>query len=192
MKKMVVVLTVVMVLAGLILASAYTVFQPAIARNQAQALSDSLASLFQGTEKLTFDRLKTDKMEIYSAMSGAGKLAGYAVRVVGSGYGGPIQMLVGVSPDLKTIVGLQVVENIETPGLGGRITEDAFRNQFQGLDPAKEITYVKNQQPDKNKNQIEAITGSTISSRAVTTALSGTLEEALAVIKEVGASTAAK
>ncbi len=186
MRKMVVVLTIVMVLAGLVLASAYTLFQPAIARNQAQALSDSLASLFPSSGKLTFDRLKTDKMEIYAAKSTGGDLVGYAVRVVGSGYGGPIQMLVGLTPELNKIAGLQVVENVETPGLGSRITEDPFRSQFQGLDPSKAISYVKNQQPDKTKNQIEAITGSTISTRAVTTALSSTLSEAVAVIKETG------
>lgn len=188
MRKMVVVLTVVMVLAGLVLASAYTLFQPQIARNQAQALSDSLASLFPGDEKLTFSKLTSDKMEIYAASSSSGDLAGYAVRVVGSGYGGPIQMLVGVTPDLGRIVGLQVVENVETPGLGSRITEDSFRGQFQGLDPSKEITYVKNQTPDRQKNQIEALSGSTITTRAVTGALSDTLAKALSVIKEVDTS----
>lgn len=188
MRKMIVVLTIVMVLAGLVLASAYTIFQPQIAKNQAQALSQSLASLFPSGEKLSFKKLNTDKMEIYAATSSGGDLVGYAVRVVGSGYGGPIQMLAGLSPDLKKIVGLQVVENVETPGLGSRITEDSFRSQFDGLDPSREITYVKNQQPDKQKNQIEALSGSTITTRAVTGALSDTLSKALSVIRETAGS----
>ena len=191
MRKMVVVLTIVMVLAGLVLASAYTLFQPQIAKNQAQALSESLASLFPGNEKLTFSKLNTDKMEIYAAKNASGELAGYAVRVVGSGYGGPIQMLVGIDPKLGKIVGLQVVENVETPGLGSRITDKSFRSQFEGLDPTKAIDYVKNQQPDKQKNQIEALSGSTITTRAVTSALSETLAKALAAIKEAGGTVSA-
>jgi RnfABCDGE-type electron transport complex G subunit len=189
MKKMIIVLTIVMVVAGLVLASSYAVFEPQIEKNQKQALQASLEALFQGSGKLTFTKLDTGATDIYAGKTANGTLAGYAVRVTGSGYGGEIQMLVGVSPDLKTIAGFQVVDNVETPGLGSRITEDWFRNQFKGLDPSKTITYIKNAKPDAQKNQIEAISGSTISTRAVTTALSETLQKALpSIIKASGSS----
>ena len=189
MKKMVIVLTVVMLIAGLVLALSYSAFQPRIAANQAQALQESLAALFQGSGKLTFTKLPIDEPTIYVGKGADGKTIGYAVRVSGSGYGGEIQMLIGVSTDLKKISGMQVVENVETPGLGGRITEDWFRKQFVGLNPDKQIDYVKNVKPDPAKNEIEAITGSTISTRAVTTALSKTLQQALpAILKADGVS----
>lgn len=184
MKKMILVLTIVMVVSGLVLAASYTLFLPRITLNQKKALDDSLNTLFSG-DSLSFSLLDTDGTEIYKAVADDGTLVGYAVGVTGAGYGGPIKMLAGLTPDLKRISGLQIVENVETPGLGSRIADVSFRDQFRDLDPAEEITFIKNGVADKAKNQIDALTGSTISTQAVTKALSGSLKDVIGEIKRM-------
>ena len=74
--------------------------------------------------------------------------------------------MIGLTPGLKRITGLEILEQVETPGLGGRISEDSFLNQFKGISTEPQVNYVKNKKPEK-PNEIRAITGATISSRSV-------------------------
>ena len=62
-----------------------------------------------------------------------GRIASYAVPVAGQGFWAPIRGVVGVSADLKTITGISFYDQTETPGLGARIVESSFREQFEGL-----------------------------------------------------------
>lgn len=185
MKRMIIVLTVVMVLSGLILAVADSLFQPQIQANKQKALETSLSALFQSAKGAKFQRLPTNKMEIYKGTDASGKLLGYAVGVTTNGYGGPIDLLVGVAPSLDKIEGMEVISDSETPGMGARIADKWFRNQFNGLDPLETVTYVKNEKPDTAKNQIEAISGATISTKAVLAGVNSTLGKAVSLIKEI-------
>jgi Na+-transporting NADH:ubiquinone oxidoreductase subunit C len=58
---------------------------------------------------------------------------GFAFAATGPGFWGPIYGMVGISPDGERLIGLNFYEHNETPGLGGRITEDAFKMQFAGM-----------------------------------------------------------
>ena len=106
------------------------------------------------------------------------------MRVTTTGYGGEIRLLVGVSPDLSSIAGMEVVQQVETPGLGAKITEEDFRSQFEGLDPTESIDYVKNAEPDQEENEIQAISGSTISTEAVVEGINNDVGRALQVLNE--------
>lgn len=88
------------------------------------------------------------------------KLVGMAVKTSGEGYNGPIILMVGFLPN-GNIYNICVVEQNETEGLGTRINEPAFKNQFKGKNPAHFRTKVK-----KDGGQVDAITSATISSRA--------------------------
>ena len=105
------------------------------------------------------------------------------MRVETQGYGGTITLLVGLSEDLETIIGIEVVEHVETPGLGGEITTGEFQRQFAGLDADEPVSYVKNVEPDPDANEIQAISGATITSRAITSGINRTLDEAIDVIE---------
>ena len=88
---------------------------------------------------------------------------GYAVEVVPTGFGGTITMLVGVSFEGE-VLGIAVVSQTETAGLGAIVAADnqagqSFRNQFVGLSGSLAVT--------KDGGSIDAITGATITSRAV-------------------------
>jgi electron transport complex protein RnfG len=188
MRKMIVTLTTVMVLSGLVLAGTFTGLSPMIEANRVAALNESLAAIFAGpdlpAEDLSFEQVESDAPTIYRGTNAAGALLGYAVRVETQGYGGAITLLVGLSPDLSTIMGIEVVEQVETPGLGGNITTDSFKEQFAGLDAGEAVSYVKNVEPDPDRNEIQAISGATITSRAVVSGINTTLGEAIETIEE--------
>ena len=84
--------------------------------------------------------------------------------------------MVGLTPDLEKITGVAVLEQAETPGLGGRIAEKGFQDQFKGIvtDPA--VGWVKNKAPEKDTD-IQAVTGATISSRSVVTIINRSIAE---------------
>ena len=92
-----------------------------------------------------------------------GKEAGYVVKAVTTkGYGGNIDMLVGFSDDFS-VLGISFAGDFsETPGLGTRVKEKAFINKFIGK---KDIEIVTGQA--NGENEVDAVTGATISSRAV-------------------------
>jgi len=184
MKKMILVLGLVTLISGVVLAGIYTGLIPRIEANQQAALERSLSALFEGAEEPQFETLDTEGPAIYRAESSAGDLLGYAVRVTTTGYGGEIRLLVGINPDLSSIAGLEVVQQVETPGLGARITEEDFRAQFEGLDPTETVSYIKNEEPDPEENEVQAISGATISSEAVVDGVNSDVGRAIEILRE--------
>ena len=99
---------------------------------------------------------------------------GYVVSTVCSeGYGGDVSVMVGITKDL-TVNQVKIMSMSETPGLGAKASEPEFIRQYDGL--AAGITVVKNTAPADN--QIEAISGATITSKAVTKAVNTALQAA--------------
>lgn len=147
---------------------------PIIERNHEAALRQAiLAVLPPGAERFeTID--ENDK--IYRGLNGNGETVGYAFAAEGGGYQGIIKMMIGVSPDMQNLTGIIILENLETPGLGAKITSDEFRSQFKNLSLQEPAAYILNKPPEK-PNQIQAITGATISSRAVVNILNKTVRQ---------------
>ena len=100
---------------------------------------------------------------------------GYAFIAVGKGYGGEINTFVGIDKDF-TIKQITVISNSETPGLGAKITESFFTDQFKGL-RSSDVKL------NKDGGKIDAITGATISSRAVTDSVRQELDKNIEIIK---------
>ena len=91
-----------------------------------------------------------------------GNTVGCAINVAPVGFGGPIAIKVGF--DSKGVIwNTKVLSQAETPGLGAKCVEPAFSDQFKGFDPAAGKLSVK-----KDGGDIDAITASTITSRAYT------------------------
>ena len=101
---------------------------------------------------------------------------GYAFLAVGRGYGGTITILVGLENE-TTIKGIAVVSHSETPGLGARITESSFVDEFAGLNISEAAV-------KRDGGQIDALTGATISSRAVADAVRTTAMEKIESLEE--------
>jgi electron transport complex protein RnfG len=93
------------------------------------------------------------------------------VAVAPGGYAGPIEVLVGVDT-AGVVTGVEIVKHAETPGLGSKITTPLFKGQFVG----KSVKDPANWSVMKDGGPFKQITGATISSRAVTTAIATGLE----------------
>ena len=133
-----------------------------------EAIISQLKSIFPDIEDYNF---RSDYYEIYSG----GVINGFAFIAKGRGYGGDISILVGINTDF-TIKKISIIANTETPGLGTKISENFFIDQFAGLS-SHEISLAK------DGGKIDAITGATISSRAVVDAVKSELETMVEIIK---------
>jgi len=101
-----------------------------------------------------------DSLEIYPAKKD-GEIVGYAVNTyTNKGFSGNINLMAGFRPD-GTIINISVLEQKETPGLGTKMTEPKFKDQFNGKNLSGFFLKVK-----KDGGQVDAITAATISSRA--------------------------
>ena len=87
-----------------------------------------------------------------------------------------------VDEGVSELLGIEVIESSETPGLGAKINEDSFKGQFRGLGILAPIQYTKGDVVAKN--QIKAITGATISSKAVVNIINKRIDELRKVIAE--------
>jgi electron transport complex protein RnfG len=171
------ILGVICLAATLVLAVTYEVTKPKIAEQLKTEEQAALKSIMPSAD--SFIEKSLDGIEYFEALKDKA-VVGYCVRVVGNGYNGYIRMIVGV--DLNgTIEGVVVLEHSETPGLGARINEIRpgesqpwFLKQFKGK-PAGNIAI---------KKDIDAITGATISSRAVTDAIRKTVDDLLNKLKK--------
>lgn len=100
-------------------------------------------------------------------------IQGYAFPVGGPGFWGPIQGMVGITPDATKVLGIAFFKHSETPGLGGRITETWFLDQFKDLplypiEGNQNIFYLGGPAgTGKAANELDAITGATNTSSAV-------------------------
>jgi Na+-transporting NADH:ubiquinone oxidoreductase subunit C len=108
-------------------------------------------------------------------------IQGYAFPVGGPGFWGPIQGMVGVDPHATKILGIAFYKHTETPGLGGRITEDWFANQFKDLplhpiEGDQKIFYLQPTGTGGAVNELDAITGATNTSSAVEAFLNDELD----------------
>ena len=89
-----------------------------------------------------------------------GNTIGCAINVAPVGFGGPISIKVGFDAN-GVICNTKVLSQAETPGLGAKCVEPAFSDQFKGFDPSAKKLSVK-----KDGGDVDAITASTITSRA--------------------------
>lgn len=121
---------------------------------------------------------------VYRGYDDEGKPIGYAFPIGGKGFWGRIEALLALNNDLTEITGIVFTRNVETPGLGARITEKWFRDQFQGIElPAKrekgKYVVVAKKDPQK-KHHVDAITGATMTSTLVEEFLNNDIRRILA------------
>ena len=130
-------------------------------------------------------RIELRGKTFYVAYASDGEtITGYAFPVGGAGFWGPISGMVAVDPEGSKLLGLAFYKHSETPGLGARMTEDWFTNQFKGLpltpiEGDRKIFYLKPSGSKEKTTELDAITGATGTSRAVETFLNQELDNFL-------------
>ena len=129
--------------------------------------ADTERAIFQvHPDAKDYTKVESVSFELYQVFDETKNSLGYALPWEGNGFQGKIRMMVGVTGDLTTITAIEVLEQVETPGLGTKVTEDPFRGQFSGLHAEPQVDWVKGVPPTR-ENEIQTITGATISSKAI-------------------------
>ncbi|MCK4755377.1 RnfABCDGE type electron transport complex subunit G [candidate division WOR-3 bacterium] len=157
-KNMVLTLLIVAIVCSVVLSFVYSYTEPRIAETQAQLTLGGLKQVINAQE---FVEIIPDTL--WNAVDSSGILTGIVFRVFPQGYGGPIPITVGLDLNGK-ITGVRIASAAEglkeTPGLGVKITEPEFKDQF--IDKCAPEAQLKS-----DGGEIDAITAATISSRAV-------------------------
>ena len=116
----------------------------------------------------------------YYEFSQNGIRSGYVFPVSAKGLWSTIKLLVAIDPDFSNYLGIKIISQGETPGLGARITEHWFQEQFTGKRFHHGDKFIKLQMIEESEDpkvdQVSQITGATVSSKAVITAIQDELE----------------
>jgi len=169
MKKMgyiILVLTIIGILSGGILTWVNKWAIPHIAQNKLDATEKAI--FLVQPESKRFDLVEEGDFSIYHIFGEDDAPLGYVLVHAGHGFQSEITLVVGLNEDRSMITGIEILEHHETPGLGSLIKEGRFINQFRNLSAKQDIFLVK-VEPEIGKNQVQAITGATISCQAVVT-----------------------
>ncbi len=122
-------------------------------------------------ELLSADIDEKQVSALAEAKNEAGETIGYIAETNARGYGGAVNIMLAIGTNQK-LVGLRIMDNSETAGLGKKVEGESFRSQFKDLDATKRYTA----RSVEGKEQIDAISGATISSNAVAEAINVALD----------------
>ena len=154
MAQLVLVLFAICAVTALLLGLVNMITAPAIAANTEKKTAEAKAAVLAAE---TYDPVEyTGDTMVKNIWKADDK--GYVVEVTPSGFGGNLDVMVGVDND-GVCTGVSIISHAETSGLGANATKESFRDQFVGKSGTVAVT--------KDGGEINALTGATITSRAV-------------------------
>ncbi len=163
---------------------------PRIKKNQAFKLNTRILAALgipytkDTVEKKFLDNIEEKEIEsksFYVSQDGS-----IAFEITGSGLWGKISGVLAVSPpDLKTIKGITITHQEETPGLGGRITENEFLNRFKGKKLLPALTILPASKKAVGENEVDGITGATLTGKAFETILNTEAKKYLPLLRRI-------
>ncbi len=171
--NMILSLTIISIAMAIALGFVYEKTKNPIAKGQQAKITSAIAEVlpaFDNDPTKEMTQVEGEDLIVYKATKG-GQWVGSAVKTYSpKGFAGKIVLMVGFLPD-GTINNISVVDQKETPGLGTKMTEPKFKNQFNQKNPNSYKITVK-----KDGGDVDAITASTISSRAFCDAVNRAFE----------------
>lgn len=171
------VLLVISVVVALLLAFTNEITTDKIAKNTQKEQTLAKQEVVADASEFKDINYKKDIVKaVYEAYDEDKNLIGWCVNVVPNGYGGDIDLMVGITNDYK-LSGIKVVSNSETAGLGAKCTDGEFSTQFAGK--GLPVSVIKNGEPQND--EIVAITGATVTSRAVTDGVNASLDAVMSI-----------
>jgi len=175
-------------ISGLLIVAVFEATLPTITEYQARVLREAVFRVLPGVARMQplvygDSGLRAagdgdgDTAEVFAGYDTADRFVGYAIPGDGPGFQDTIRLLYGYSPKSRRVVGMEVLDSRETPGLGDKIYKDAeFVGNFRSLAVDPEIVAVK-KGTKSGDNEVDAITGATISSKAVVRIINETHRE---------------
>lgn len=169
---MLVVLTVITIIAAGVLAAVNAVTAPQIEKINADNLAAGIKAVMGSEDIQVSEPWESAPFTIYDISDNSGNKLGKAVVTTENGFGGPLKVLVGFNPE-GDILGYTLLEHAETPGLGAK-ADVWFQDKIVGVNPGKSNFTVS-----KDGGDIDAITASTITSRAFLLAIQKAYDKAI-------------
>jgi electron transport complex protein RnfG len=179
---------------GLVLVTVYVRTAPLILENQKAALEAAIYKVVPGSNSRKAFEVEDDKLvpyegdglpmenAVFAAYGDDGELLGYGIPSEGPGFQDTIKLIYGYNPETKKIIGMEVLESKETPGLGDKIIKDQdFVDNFKSLSIEPEVMAVKTGTKEA-ANEVDSISGATISSKAVVKIINAGNEKFLPLI----------
>lgn len=166
--RLIIVLAVISIGSGFFLALTYTSTIPHIEANAAREQEIAILETIPGA--VEFKELGQTDFPIYVGLDSSGSEVGFAYVAEGGGFQGIISLMVGVDPEQQIITGIKILSHSETPGLGARIGEAAFQDQFAQKSINDNFVV---------KEDVDGVTGATVSSKSVAEILKQTLPQAM-------------
>ncbi len=143
-----------------------------IAANELKKSQDAMFAVCP--DAVSFEGEKGLEIEVYKALNESGEVIGCAIPVTSKGYGGDVQVMVGFAIEGETalgkVTGVEILSHSETPGLGANAANESFLKEYKQDITASGFSVVKDGSGDGD-GKIDAITGATITSNAVTNAV---------------------
>src|SRR5210317_818993 len=176
--RLVLTLAIAGLVSGIAIIGIYESTLPTITANKARELRAAVFKVLPGVAQMqplvyrdsklvVVEAADKDEPVIYGGYDDQGEFVGYAMPAAGPGFQDTIAILYGYKPEQKMVVGMEVLESRETPGLGDKIYKDLeFVAGFSALSIEPEIVAVK-KGTKSQPNEIDAITGATISAKAI-------------------------
>lgn len=167
-------LAVITVCAGLILGLVYAVTKEPIAQQELKKATEARQSVLPEAQEfkeialsgIDYDHDKfADISEVFEGTAG-GQAVGYTYSIVTKGYKAGLKLTVGIGADGK-VTGVEITGHDETPGLGANAVNPEFTDQFKETDGP--IVVAKS--PTGAVNEVQALTGATITSKGVANAV---------------------
>lgn len=166
-------LTVICICVALAVSASYSLTRDRIEEQRLNTERAAIAEVF-ATEGINYRPLENapgDVSQVFEVSAPDGAVCGWAVSVSPSGFGGNIDMIVGIATD-GTLVGVNITALSETPGLGSRVNDAGYLSQYAGLGGGQLSL----------GTDVDAVSGATISSRSV---LAG-VNRALGAVSSMG------
>ncbi len=162
------ILMAITLIAGVLLGFVYDITKAPIAKQKEIATNNALKAVLETASE--FEKIdnvdETGVIKDVYAAKGDGGVVGYAFLVSAKGgYGGDVEVMVGLNTADGIVNGIDVLKHNETPGLGAKSDEPEFKGQFTGK-PLSELSVVKG--AASSDTEIAAISGATITSKCVT------------------------
>lgn len=171
--KIIGILTAVCMLCGFLLAFVYSAARDRIEENEKKYIYQAIEMIVPGVSAVS--EMMIEGRTIYKLSGEDGSDTGLAFLCEGQGYQGKIKILCAVDCRLREILGIEIIESNETPGLGAKINEKFFKQRFAGVPADGGLECVKF--TAQNSSQIEAITSATVSSKAVVKTVNQGIED---------------
>ena len=190
--RSIIVITAITLIAGLLLGLTHEVTAEPIQKQQEAARTRSSQAVFE--DAASFEEIETSKDQealsalfedhglknvrvnaVYRALDASGAFLGFVIdSTSGEGYGGDVEIMAGIREDADALLnGISFLQLSETAGMGMKAKDEPFLSQFKGLQASETIVYTKSgkQAPE----EIDAISGCTITTSAVTDAVNAAI-----------------